>query len=336
MTIHRRLNQACLGGNHATWWIIKTMLDAGWTVPLSGSGTGGLYASSNVFDTTQTPVQYSLLPPNNVGVGSEPWGYEGCWAVLEDPSGNRQVIIQRSTSPGDATDDEWYFGYSPGGTFGTGQTPGTDWDENTTPAATDQRNLLGAPESGNAIFRQGGSASLLHIAVDDTPSPAGEYGLIALDFSAGNVNDSSFIIDDLRDVSPGHPHPLTLWATSANNPWTDGTLSGTSVPSRPAGIAAYGSNAEFFGYWYHLHWRLGGTVKIPSVGIVDADGSERVFKIAVGWRDLEQYVGTSRWLYWELVAARGYPDTANTLQHLFVADVLIKDILDGVTTPSSI
>lgn len=337
MTIHRRLNRSCLGGNHATWWIIKTMLDAGWTIPASGSGTGGLYDTSNVFDTAQSPLQASLLTPNNVGIGSEPWGWRGCWVVLEDPSGNRQILILRdTTSTANNTDDQWHFGYSPGGLFGVGQTPGTDWDEDTTPAATDKRNLLGTTTSFTSIFREGGSSSIMQIAADDTPSPEGEYGLIALDFIPTNNNGASFIIDDLRDVAPGHPHPLAIWVTNRDNPWSDSVISGNATPDGPRGIAAYGSGADYFGYWYYLHWGYATTTKIPSVGIVDADGSERVFKIPVGWRDLEQYVGTSRWLYWETVAARGYPDTANTLQHLFVADCLIKDILDGVTTPSSI
>jgi hypothetical protein len=313
------------------------MLDASWTVPLSGSGTGGLYATSNVFDTAQSPVQASLLPPNNVGIGSEPWGYRGCWVVLEDPSGNRQILILRdTTSTVDSTDDQWHFGYSPGGLFGVNQTPGTDWDEDTTPAATDKRNLLGTTTSFPSIFRQGGDSSIMQIAVDDTPSPAGEYGLIALDIIPTNNNGASFIIDDLRDVPSGYPHPLTLWVTSADNPWTVGRLGGTATPSGPAGISAYGTDAEWFDYWYHLYWRQASATEIPGGGGVDVDGSERVFAIPVGYRSFETYAGVSRWLHWESVSARGYPDTANSLQHLFVANVLIKDILDGVTTPSSI
>lgn len=336
MTIHRRLNQACLGGNHSTWWIIKTMLDAGWTVPLSGSGTGGLYATSNVFDVAQTPKQYSLLDPNGVGVGSEPWGHPGCWAVLEDPSGNRQILFKRGPTTADTGDQYLYGAYSPRGTFGSGQVAGTDWDEDTTPLATDQLNLLGTDASPSLIFRTGGLASLIQVVADDTPSPEGEYGVAALDFIATNNNYASFMIDDFREVAPGHPHPLGVWLTPNDNPWTDGYLSGTSVAAAPYGIAAYDSDGEFFGYMYYMHSRFGAAIKIPGSGIVDADGNERVFAIPVGWRDSEQYIGISRWLYWSSVAARSYPDTANSLQHMFVAECLFKDFLDGVTTPSSI
>lgn len=336
MTIFRRLNQGGLGGNHSTWWIIKTMVDAGWTVPFSGSGNGGIYTTGNVFDMAQTPKQNSLKDPNNQGVGSEPWGWGACWVVLEDPDGNRQYAIRRSATDSDSSDDDWYFGYSPGGLYGVGQTAGIDWDETTLPAATDSANLRGTPTVPSSCFASGGTSTLLQVAADDSPSPNGEYGVIALDFIGTNNNYCSFMIDDLRNASVGHPHALTNWLQTNDNPYSLSVISGTGTNDPPGIVQDYGGGAQRYqGNCPYCYYRYGGATLMPGNGGVGVDGKERALPVAVGFVGTEDYVGTSRWCRYPSVT-RGYPNTGNSETLLFVTEMLIVDLLDGVTTPASI
>lgn len=332
MTIYRRLNQNGFGGHYTTWWLVKTMLDAGWTVPMSGSGTGGLYATSNVFDLAQSPIYYTGLGPNGVGVGSEPWGYQSCWIVLEDPSGNRQVAFQRSGSAGNFYDGDWNFYYSPGGRFGEGQTPGTDWDEDTLPNAPDR----GTEASGLPIFEGDADPSICHIAADDTPSPEGEYGVFCIEYKPTNTFSGIFMLDDLRDAPVGHPHPYTVFAE-----WYQGLTSPRfhatgSVDKSPGTVVGAGTPGEVYSTNCRTcRWTSYVANQMPGSGGVGVDGKERALPLIVVSSGAQEYRGVSRWLYSPSVT-RDYPNTGNSQQYLFTGVVLIADLLDGVTTPASI
>ena len=298
-------------------------------MPASGSGTGGLYATSNVFDTAQTPKHGGILDPNNVGVGSEPWGHPSCWYVIEDPDGNRQWSVQRSASSGSFNDGNWTITYSPSALFGAGQTPGVDWDEDTAPTASDGAVLL----SASNIFTDSAGSTLTHVAADDVASPTGEYGVICMEFQATNSLRGMFLVDDLRDASANHPHALVTWAMNTSNNLTTGAYHSSDSPG---GVSDYGGSTEIYvDNFRHCFWDTIGGVGLPGNGGTGVDGQERAAPIFVGFQRIEGYVGSSRW-FRDPSVSRGYPNTGSTLQYLFVNDLLVVDLWDGVTTPGTV
>lgn len=322
MALFRRQNQLCLGGNHNTWWLIKTMLDASWTMPFSGSGSGGLYSASNVFDTAQSPKQYSLLDANNVGVGSEPWGHPSCWAVMEDPGGNRQYVVMRTNYANNAGDDDWYIGYSPAGRFGEGQTGGVDWDQDTPPAAPDQINVRGTPTGWTQIFETGGVYSLTHVVADSTPSPGGEYGVFLVNIISVNNPYSAIILDDLRNVPTGHPHPLSILAYR-----NDGQIFVSSV-SQFRTIYDYGGASEAWVTAYYTYLESAGGIRLPGEAGISRDGKSRAVKALVGFGS-SGYMGISRWYTWKGINNLQYPLTANSRRDVILDSVVVRDLLDG-------
>lgn len=332
MTIHRRLNQPGMGGHYPTWFLIRTMLDAGWTIPMSGSGDGGLYATSNVFDPAQAPKNSSSRDPNGVGVGLEPWAHPNCWAVLQDPSGNRQYLIQRYGTDGDTYDGYWRFFYSPGGLYGVGQTPGVDWLENVRPAASDQASL----DDLSTIWCNGTTATLTHVAADDAPSPAGEYGVICLAFQPSNSLAAAFVCDDVRHGAATEPHALTNWVMQANDRLTRAYYHGTTGQQSPGGMRHYSTPIQAYetNLWHGRWYGYTGEC-LPGNGGTGVDGKERAAPIVVGFKNSIGFIGVSRWFY-DPSVIRSYPDTGASLQYLFVNDLLVADLWDGVTAPATV
>lgn len=322
MALFRRQNVICAGGNHCTWWLMKTMLDAGWTMPFSGSGVGGLYATSNVFDTNQLPQYWSLLGPNNQGIGSEPWGHANCWAVMEDPAGNRQYVFMRDNSASNNGDDEWYIGYSPGGRFGEGQIAGTDWDADTPPAAPDQINMWATPTAWSQLFEPGGTLSLMHVIADSTPSPEGEYGVFLVNVLNPNNPYTAIVFDDVRQAPVGHPHPLTFLITRSS---AGVFLIGSSLVRT---IYDYGGGGEAWVTTNYAYPRYAGSACFPNSAAINSDGKERAIRALVGFGGSTGYMGVSRWLAWRGVA-HTYPMSANDKVDVFVDDAVIQNLLDG-------
>lgn len=308
------------------------MLDAGWTVPMSGSGTGGVYAASNVFNTAQSPKQWSLLPSNGVGVGSEPWGYQYCWIVLEDPSGNRQIMFQRDNSASDGGDDEWWVAYSHAGRFGEGQVAGTDWDATTPAVAPDSYNLLGSSGGWAPYFEPGGSPSMVHVAADDTPSPEGEYGVLALEMKPSRTLNAVFMLDDVRSAPVGHPHPLALFVDSTDSCLTQGNIGGAATPRYANSVIDPGGPGEAFISFYAARVLYGSTNVFPQQGGLGVDNKERAVPLVWGFADNESYMGLSRWLRWQ-ANSQEYPSTAGGRTFLYMNDCVIEDLWDGVTVP---
>lgn len=333
MALFHTQNQYTKGGNHSTWWIIKTMVDAGWTIPMSGSGTGGLWTSGNVFDMSQTPKQNSLRDPNGVGVGSEPWGHAYCWAVLEDPSGNRQYIFRRHGTNSDSNDDDWHIGMSYGGRFGEGQTPGTSWDEATQPLAPDNINILGSPPTTTGVqFKTGGDRSLCHIVADSTPSPEGEYGMFYIELTSTNASYGTFFIDDLRATAVGEPFPLAIGLRNNDpNLFNYGTI---NVNWRPASVFDLGGAGEtWLGVYYA--WGDWAGVKMPHSGGLGIDGKLRAIAAPVGFNSNHVYIGISRWLYWAPFS-NVYPSTVDGQKGVWANQVIIRGLMDGTEYPRGI
>jgi hypothetical protein len=334
MTIHRYLNQYGLGGNHTSWWLFKCMVDAGWTVPLSGSGTGGLYSAGNVFDMTQSPKQNSLKGSIGVGVGSEAWGHARCWVVLEDPSGNRQIVFQRDSVNADGNDDEWYFGYSYGGRFGEGQVGGVDYDAQVAALAPDQYNLWGSPTGWSAIFESGGAGSLVHVAADDTPSPRGEYGVLMIEMSPTNTQSAIVMLDDVRGGPVGHPHPLAIYVDGNDSVLTVNNIGGTTSPRYAKTVLDPGGPGETFIQMNAARPRYANVDIVGAWGL-GQDNAERIVPFMWGFAGNEVFLGLSRWLRWAAIS-RGYPSTAGSRQFLYLNQAVIEDLWDGSTVPVAI
>jgi len=333
MALHRIQNMFTRGGNQASWWLIKTLIDAGWTVPMSGSGNGGIWASSNVYDMAQVPQYSPNVPANGIGVGSEPWGKGNCWIVLEDPGGNRQYIFRRDPIETATYDDEWHWGYSYGGRFGEGETPGTDWDENTEPTAPDIANLGGSPTSETGIWQDANAYGLVFVLADDVPSSEGEYGFIQITIEPTNSSFGCVMVDPLVNAPVGHPHPLTMgyaWDRTSIT-FTVGDL------NQNWHMRTWTRLGEGLEAWATINYTApySAGYKIPQYGGIGADGKERAIASIVGFENNEGYMGISRWLKWASVV-REYPRSANGYRDLFVDQAIFEDMLDGVTPPASI
>lgn len=329
MTIHRYLDVLGQGGNHSTWWLFKALVDAGWTVPASGSGNGGLYATSNVFNMSQTPKHGSAVDPNGIGVGSEPWGHGGCWFVAQDPSGNRQIELDRGTGAGSGYDGWWYFRYSRGARFGEGQTPGTDWDENTPAAAPDAE----IEWNGSNLFTATEIATRTFVAADDTPSPEGEYGFIVMEFEPTNFFAGLIISDDLRYCPVGQKESLAVWACNSNNLNT-GNLFGAATS--PGSLSYRDTPLEYYAHnAYYCAWYGYSRYAVPNGGQVSPDGNEYALPVPVVSNGYPNYIGFSRWFRAPSID-HNYPDTGGSELYLFTESVLVVDLLDGLTTPTPI
>jgi hypothetical protein len=335
MTMYRYLNKTGYGGNHTTWWILQAMIDAGWTVSFSGSGVGGVYSGGDVFTHSGgvNPKQYSLITVLSP-IGSAEWGYRSCYVILKAPTGNMQIGFWRSTIGADTSDDEWYIGYSPAGTYGSGQVAGTDYDEDTMPAATDEYAIYGSRVSFPSIFGIGGTANLLQVAADDAASPNGIYGVFCVELIATNTVKSVFAIDDLRNAPSAHPHAVVFLAGAS--PVITAAVIGTGgagVKNRT--VFDYGGTPTWNGVPYNTIYNAASGVVIPNGGGVDADGYERGIAPSVGYYSSEGYMGTSRWVRWPAIS-RAYPNTGVNETYLYVNDGLVANLLDGVTTPANI
>lgn len=333
MALYHYQNRYAWGGNYGTWWIIKALTDAGWTVPMSGSGTGGLYASGNVFDMSQLPQRGSLLGSNGIGVGSEPWGKGSCWIVMQTPTGGRQMIFRRHSNNDENYDDDWHFGFSHAGRFGEGQVAGTDWDEDTQPLAPDNVNLLGSPPTGTGIhFRVGYQQSLLHVVADSTPSPEGEYGFFCAELYSYNTPFGVFFMDNLRNAAVGDPFPVAMGLrnndTGVLNPQNLGQNWGMKSIYD---IGGAGEALVTVGYL----WGNFNSQRVPGALGMGIDGKIRAVAPAVGFRGGFGYMGLSRWLRW-LPFLMDYPTTASGQKDVVINQAFIKDLMDGTEYPGSI
>ena len=331
MTIHRNLNKVGVGGNYTAYWILKTLQDAGWTCERSGSGTNGVFDTADVFSDV---VKGSLIvypgdahpPPANVGLGSglETMGGPWCWFVLRCPGGNREIILIRGPTKGDASDDEWFMGYSPGSQYigGGPDVPATAIDE-------EQVSTGGNRAAPGTVYVNGNVANLIHVAADDTPSPDGEYGFLCLEMITVNDVNSITGIDDRRNNAIGDTESLILIQES-----TDLTVALMFAGSfgyticDPLGVYAWLPMTVVFPCTTAGGYQLTGRIS-------EIDSFEHPLPLYYLEHTTYGYRGSSRWFY-SAAVARDYPNTGNAETLLYVDDILIVDLLDGLTTPAAI
>jgi len=331
MTIHRTLNQAGLGGNYTTWWLIKTLEAAGWVIGSSGSGTGGIFSGvGDVFDPAINPVVNSAITSIGVGIGSENWGNARCWVVLTAPDGS-QLAIQRDDTNADSYDDEWAYQYSPAGTY-----QHTSGLANTVPPSIDAIDIHGTVNSSwPSIHENGGTANLIQIAADDALSPAGFSGFIMLEMIASNQIESMLMMDDFRNVPSGQfaAHAKTIYINDGPDSCDWAQL--TSLTVGPKTIIDYGGGSEAW-ECAPCHRIVDGVAHnlYPNAGGAPASG-EVPFPVPIGRYDHGGFGGLSRWLKWAAVS-RGYNERSVSELLWYFGDVVIQDLSDGVTIPASI
>jgi hypothetical protein len=308
------------------------MINAGYSVIASGSGTGGLYSAiGDVFDRTGGNPVIGAAVAIGVGIGSESWGAQRCWMLIDAPDGS-QYVIQRGNTIGNGGDDEWCYSYSPGGVFNLGAA-----NANTAPVAADQRDLWGTLNNiWPAIHQVGNVANLIHIAVDDALSIEGFSGFMVLELIAVNAVRSVVMVDDLRSVPSGGqfaPHAKCFHLDTGPGILATGVLD--TIANAPQCLVDYGGGTE--------SWD-----RVPYCTIVDAGGTlypgnagapasgEVPVPCFVGSRVHGGFGGLSRWLEWEPVAGRNYNDRSTAEDRWYVEGVEIKDLPDGATVPNTI
>lgn len=330
MTIHRRLNVPGFGGNFVWYTILQTLLDAGWKVQASGSGIGGVYsATGNVFDMT-IGGRIGSNQTVGVGVGNETMGNGSCWFRVADPDQNRELLVTRDPTVGDSGDDEWWCGYSKAAKF-TGGSPSA----NTFPSATDEVTVsqTGTKTSPGSIHNTGTTANLTHVVADDTASPSGEYGWLALEMTATNTSKSVMGLDDIRNTATGDTHPLVLFHMT--NDLIETTF--RSSTSELKTIFDDGGGSEV---WDDAQYCVPfGAASYKNTGNQSVyDLLERPATLIVIGVPTGGYVGTSRWIYLAAVT-RGYPNdggVASSRDHWYIGESVLRNFGDGSTAPAAI
>lgn len=328
MTIHRYLNNAGWGSNYAIWYLIQAMKDAGWTVECSGSGTGGIYsATGDVFDPSDNPKKNTAAVNIGVGAGDEHFGNEGCWIVLADPDGNRQICFRRSKNVGDIYDAYWWVGLSESAGF-VGGSPDVD----DPPDASDERTISesGTKAAPPSLCVPGTAATMSFVAADDTPSPSGEYGFICIDFIATNAVGMSIGFDDIRDTAAGDTAPWVVWHN--NNGFSASAMNGSSSDMfaifDKGGAGETYEDVSYAPNYPSAYYCTKGRTSVY-------DSKERPLPYPIIGLNVGGFIGFSRW-FRQAAVSRDYPNTGDGETLLYVDDVIIVDLLDGATTPLSI
>jgi hypothetical protein len=319
------MNALCLGGNCVVWYFTRLLIDAGWTVRMSGSGVGGVYNSSGdcFVDNTTNPVTGSNV--TDIGGGysnAQHFGNAKCWIVMSSPGGC-ELCFWRGTTGSDSGDGVWTIAHA--------YTPYTmiGGDEETAPlTSTGVVSIDGSLTVPNAnIFHPGSEIGIAQMAADDTPSLAGAYGAFLLSLEGGNALGAVLGIDDVRNCPVTADYPQMIIYSNTSSGLTAAGVRATSL----FGYNNFSLSAETFdniigpgGYY------LPATAAYPGEGgISNWDGKEWAMPIPVGF-GADGYIGTSRWLSWPAVT-RGYPNTSNSKVNVFVSEVLIKELGDGTT-----
>lgn len=312
MAIFRAYNKLHDSGNTVPWYIKYALKMTGWSVVMSGDGQGGEMKLYDIF--TDWDRGSDVLPGTGI------LGYSGCWFVIEAPNG-RQLAFWRSSTFGNAHDDEWSVYYSPGGLYVGG-------DEDTCPTATDEMILFGSRPPGAPIFQVGGSTNLVHVVADSTPVN-GEYRFCAVELIPSNVTSAVLFWDPLLETAPGDGHPFV--AGVINGSLSLGPMANESGDRKLKLIADVGgSDAPVDGYYGY--YRAGGQTHLQRALISAYDSKERPMPSAVYGTSPGGWLGMSS-LFEQAAVNRGYPSRDDTELHLYLNDFLIKNFWDGATIP---
>jgi hypothetical protein len=325
LTIHRYLNQAGLGGNYTTWYLQQAMIDAGWTVAMSGSGGGGSFSA--VGDVFDRPGANPRRGTTCVNPGD--WGWDSCWIVLEDPGGNRQLLIQRDNAFGDATDSDWWYQWNHAADYAGGGAA-------VPPASAGAvgADLHAATGAWATIHQVGNLPNMVHVAADDTASPAGEYGFICMEVISINAVRSVVMGDDLRSVPSGGlfaPHAIGLYVQTGINQLALAAL--YTFATAPETWIDLGGGGELFDQVaYHGYVDSAGTLYPGGAGAPSS--GEVPVPIICGNRTHGGFGGLSRWLRWASTA-RGYPHWSTAKDLWYFEDVVIQGLPDGILDPTA-
>lgn len=316
MTIIKNLNKLCAGGNGVPWWIKETLKAAGWTMPMCGTGSGGVYYN----DGTDPFVGFnrgSLAGPTDLGRAN-------CWYVLEAPNG-RQFLFLRSPTGTDIWDANWSNHYSPGGLY-------TGGSASVIPTASDQIWLWGGSPAVNALFIGGAANNITHVVADSTPKN-GEYSWFAIEIVATNTTNAFLGWDAFSDIPFGITHPFCTLVRKGE--LTAIILANESGPNGTIYVKDEGGPGHLdcsVGYGYNMAYGQ----KHHQISQVNyASGSEYPMIMPVYASNSVGFVGVSDRLH-QAGVARGYPDTDTSKLHLYVDEVVLKDFWDGVSVVSTI
>ncbi len=183
MAITWSLNLSPATGSEAMFNIKTALKAAGWTVPRSGSGSGGSTTTSDLITTAGT------------GVGG--MANTNCWFVIQQPVGGRQFCIQRGSSTA------WWIQYSFSAGFSGGSPSAT-----VAATATDAYNILATSSSGIALF--GTDNTYKQNIMVDGSSP---YGFYSVGWpSGGGAVNHLFMMDPVTST-PSDTDPYVLLAS---------------------------------------------------------------------------------------------------------------------------
>ena len=329
MAIHRRLNYSGSGLNSLLWETKEVLKAAGWTVISSGSGTGGIYDTADVFHPVDNPYFNGTQTAIGVGSGLEHFGYNNCWFAMADPAvGGRQLCFVHANGGG-YYDPYWWIGLSESDGFlgGSASVAAVATDERTVSA----QGTRAAPgvngEDWTVPIR-------IHVAADDTASPNGEYGFLALSMYNPNVVGTIIMLDDFRDGPATDPVSFALMhyksTTTLFNAWclNINTYCRSKIDEGGAGEAFLPINYALSTVRSAQYYTTLGRQSLY-------DAIERPLPLPVVEFTLGGFLGFSRW-FRQPGVSRGYPNTGDGQTLLYVGNLIIADLLDGATTPLSI
>lgn len=260
---------------------------------------------------------------------NSPMGGGGCWYRVQDPAGNREILARRNALDASTYDAYWAMAYSKVAPF-IGGAPSYD----TAPTAIDEQVIsnTGTIIAPTSLHGGGGLANLLHFAADDVPSAIGEYGFISLEFVTPNDLKCMVKLDDLQNTASGDTSPLTICHNNLDLSYA--YLYNASYKMGLTWVDDGGGGEAWLSAEYLISQGNGGIY--PTTGKVSKyDGKERPLLIPVSEPTVGGYLGISRWFHWTAVQ-RDYPNTGDSLNVLYVDDVAIVDLWDGVTSPQAI
>lgn len=164
-------------GAEAAFEMKEVMVTAGWTVMYSGTGTGGTHGASD------------LIIDGTVLEGTR------AWFRIRHPDGIRELIIQRING-----NMLWRVKFSLAAGFTSAPTGGGSIDEDHTPSATDEEDILGggtdnAPAS-SAMFGSDGTYQWKVGADDTSPYNVYAFGLP----TGGGIVNATWIIETLSQL----------------------------------------------------------------------------------------------------------------------------------------
>lgn len=314
---------------------ITAVTDANNIVYTNASGVGEVGGAftwevhGDVFDQVDNPKINTAAISIGVGWGQEHFGNENVWYLMRHPVSNREFVLKRTNTVGDAQDGSWWMGYDPVSAYDP--TTGTNINPPTAPGSEQTASSAGTRAAPSSIYASGMTATVIHIAADDVASPDGEYGFVMVEMEPTNNLSSMTILDDIRNTATGDPHALLIG--HSNTTLLISTLyTGSTTPKT---LFDYGGGGELWGSACYGGVNCGGGGYYPAAsGVSLYDSKERPFPIPVIGTTIGGYIGISRWLQ-SAAVARDYPNTGDTgsPDHLYIDDVVIIDILDGVTVP---